>query len=73
MSIKEITMYTVECDSCGTTSGDNSEFAGWTEKFAALDEATAFAGFIEHEEKHYCPNCTQWNEDESELIPKEAV
>jgi len=70
MSFKKIDMWTIICDGCGKTSGDNSEFAGWTEKFAAEDEATLFAGFIKEGDKHYCPDCTVYDEDKDDWAPK---
>lgn len=62
--IKEVTMYTVECDRCKKTSGEDSEYAGWGDKDYAVEEAMS-DDWIEHTDgKHYCPDCYTINDED---------
>lgn len=71
MAVIKVTMYTVECDNCKTTSGKNSEFSCWNDDAYALEDATD-NDWVEHEGKHYCPNCYTMDEDGNITI-KEKV
>ncbi|MBD8348555.1 hypothetical protein [Dysgonomonas sp. HGC4] len=70
MYIKEI-MYGISCDGCETIYED---FNGWTlhtkkeeAKDAALESNT---GWIEHDEKHYCPNCHLIDDNDNTVVRK---
>ena len=65
--IKEVKMYTVQCDNCKCTSGDNSEFSCWNDESTALDEAKE-SEWIESEGKHYCPDCYSIDDDDNIII-----
>jgi hypothetical protein len=71
--IKEVTMYTVICDRCYTDIGADSEYSCWNDPDAAEEMALATDDWHKINEKHYCEKCVEWNEDESELIPKPAM
>ena len=60
--IIEVTMYTVQCDNCKTTSGKNAEFSCWNDESNALEDATN-KDWIEHEGKHYCSDCHYVDEE----------
>lgn len=60
--IIEVTMYTVQCDNCKKTSGENSEYSCWNDDAYALEDATD-NDWIEHEGKHYCPNCHKMDDE----------
>lgn len=60
--IIEVTMYTVECDNCKTTSGQNAEYSCWNDDAYALEDAIDNE-WVEHEGKHYCPNCHKVDEE----------
>lgn len=64
---KEIIMYTVICDNCGKDSSDDSEYSGWNDKEYAWDCADA-DNWIEKDEKHYCPNCYSYDENDNLII-----
>lgn len=68
--IQEVTMYTVICDRCGEDAGASSDHCAWNDPDAAVDMALDTDEWHKIDGKHYCHNCVQWNEDESELIPK---
>lgn len=69
--IKPVTMYSVVCDRCGKPFID--EFNGIV---AWLDEGTAKEQAMESEwveigDKHYCPDCYEFFDDNSEkYVPK---
>ena len=68
--IKLITMYSVVCDRCGKPFVD--EFNGIV---AWLDEGTAKEQAMESEwveicDKHYCPDCYEFDDELDEYIPK---
>lgn len=68
--IKPVTMYSVVCDRCGKTFID--EFNGIE---AWLDEGTAKEQAMESEwaeigDKHYCPDCYEFNDELDEYVPK---
>ena len=68
--IKPVTMYSVVCDRCGKQFVD--EFNGIV---AWLDEGTAKEQAMESEwveicDKHYCPECYEFDEELDEYVPK---
>lgn len=66
--IKEVTMYTVICDNCGKDVCEGSGYACWDDKGYVKDIAID-SGWIKHEDKHYCSNCYEYD-DNDELIIK---
>lgn len=68
--IKPVTMYSVVCDRCGKPFID--EFNGIV---AWLDEGTAKEQAMESEwaeigDKHYCPDCYEFDDELDEYVPK---
>lgn len=68
--IKTITMYSVVCDRCGKTFIDEFNGIG-----AWLDEGTAKEQAMESEwaeigDKHYCPDCYEFDDELDEYVPK---
>ena len=68
--IKPVTMYSVVCDRCGKSFID--EFNGIV---AWLDEGTAKEQAMESEwveigDKHYCPDCYEFDDELDEYVPK---
>lgn len=68
--IKEVKMYSVVCDRCGKSFID--EFNGIA---AWLDEGTAKEQAMESEwaeigDKHYCPDCYEFDDELDEYVPK---
>ena len=70
--IVEVTMYTIACDNCKETRGQDSEYSCWNDENYALDEATDH-DWIEHEGKHYCPSCYTQDDNENVVINKERT
>lgn len=54
--IKEVTMYTVICDNCGTDCNARTDYSCWADKSTAK-ELASYSDWIEHENKDYCPYC----------------
>lgn len=71
--IKSVTMYSVVCDRCGKPFID--EFNGIV---AWLDEGTAKEQAMESEwaeigDKHYCPECYEFDDELDEYVPKQKA
>jgi len=72
--LKNVTMYTVICDNCGVDVNEDAEYSAWNDKGYA-EETAMNADWIREvssmeEDKHYCPDCAYYN-DEDVLIIKE--
>ena len=68
--IKPVTMYSVICDRCGKTFID--EFNGivaWSDEGTAKEQALE-SEWVEIEDKHYCPDCYEYNDELDEYVPK---
>jgi len=65
--IVKVEMYTVECDNCKKTRGSESEYSCWNDEAYALEEAID-SDWIEHEGKHYCPDCYKIDDDDNITI-----
>ena len=68
--IKSVTMYSVVCDRCGKSFIDECNCI-----VAQLDEGTAKEQAMESEwteigDKHYCPDCYEFDEKLDEYIRK---
>lgn len=60
-------MYTVICDNCGHDSNENGEYSGWSDSSYAVDVAKD-CEFEEIDDKHYCPNCYEYDDDDKLII-----
>jgi len=69
MSIVPIKMYTVKCDGCGKKSGDDNQFAGWTDESVAEDDAIE-GGWIIEGKSHYCGDCHYYDDDDNLIFEK---
>ena len=67
MSFIKEELQTVQCDNCQDTyQDDDSGYAWWMDPNDAW-ESSNNDGWTEDNEKHYCPKCHDYN-DEDELI-----
>ena len=64
--IKEVKMYSVICDRCGKILEDG---AFWEGKSSAISYALK-SKWAEIGDKHYCPNCYEFDEKLDEYVPK---
>lgn len=76
MSFKEVIMHALVCDNCGQQGVEESEVAGWDDKDWALTEA-AESGWLtidgNNYDKHYCPKCYKYDENDNLIIKKEKT
>lgn len=63
----KVEMYTVECDNCKKTSGQDSEYSCWNDEQYALEEAED-SGWVKHEDKTYCPDCHSIDDDDEDNV-----
>ena len=66
--IKPVTMYSVICDRCGKIYRDDSIIA-WSDEGTAKEQALE-SEWVEIEDKHYCPDCYEFDEKLDEYVPK---
>ena len=68
--IKPVIMYSVICDRCGKAFID--EFNGivaWVDEGTAKEQAME-SEWVEIGDKHYCPDCYEFDDELDEYIPK---
>ena len=66
--IKEVESYYLLCDNCGETYVENyCNYCVWLEPSMAI-ECAEEEGWIEHEDKHYCPECYKIDGDDNIVI-----
>ncbi len=66
--IQEITMYTVLCDACGKDSNEGSDYACYDSKENAEDIAKDDNSWHIENDKHYCPDCFHFDDDDNLII-----
>ena len=68
--IKPVTMYSVICDRCGKSFIDEFNGIGaWLDKGTAKEQAME-SEWAEIGDKHYCPDCYEFDEELDEYVPK---
>lgn len=65
--IKEVTMYTVICDNCGSDSCSGSEYSCWSDKSYAHEIAME-SDWQTHEGKDYCPYCISLDDEDNIVV-----
>jgi hypothetical protein len=71
MSTVEVTMYSLVCDGCGVDANEGTDFAAYVQEFASREIADDQGWLTTFENgKDWCPDCIEWNEDETEQRPK---
>ena len=69
MITKEI-FYGVKCNRCKEDFLDYNDHSFWIDENSAVEQAIE-SEWIEENNKHYCPNCYDYNEEEDKNIIKE--
>ncbi len=62
-----IETYTIVCDNCKKISTDQFDICGWNDKDYAL-ECAKDDNWIECEDKHYCPDCYHFDDEDNVVI-----
>jgi len=72
MSIREVTMYRVVCDGkdCGACAQEDGDYYAWTDAGQAEGKAEDADWITTGDGKHYCPDCTTWDDDRDDRVPK---
>ena len=70
--IKPVTMYSVVCDRCGKTFGEDDGSIAWTDICSAREQAME-SEWVEIGDKHYCPDCYDFDDELYEYVPKKKV
>ena len=67
--IKPVTMYSVICDRCGKIYDRDDSIIAWSDEGTAKEQALE-SEWVEIEDKHYCPDCYEFNDELDEYVPK---
>lgn len=67
--IKPVTMYSVVCDRCGKTFGEDDGIIAWTDICTAREQAME-SEWVEIGKNHYCPDCYEYDDKLEEYVPK---
>ena len=70
--IKPVTYYTVACDNCGAEAFANDEYTAWNDAQFAEDCASEI-GYTIDGEKHYCPKCYEYDDNDNLIINPPAA
>ena len=71
--IKEVKSYSLICDNCGETFVENyCNYSVWIDIDMAIEYAKD-RDWIEHEGKHYCPECYEVDNDDNVIIKESEV
>lgn len=71
--IKEVTAFSLICDNCNRLFMSSfEEFTLWVTKSDAV-EASINDDWIEHKDKHYCPNCYELDDNDNIVIKEKEV
>ena len=62
-------MFTLVCDGCGADINEGSDYSAWGDIETSQDIADD-NGWLRADGKDWCPDCIEWNEDETEQRPK---
>ena len=68
--IKPVTMYSVVCDRCGKAFVDECNgIVAWLDEGTAKEQAME-SEWVEIGDKHYCPDCYEFDDELDEYVPK---
>jgi hypothetical protein len=70
MTFKPFTYYKCVCDRCGCNDSDDSLYSAWSDTEGAWWEAEC-SDWAEIDDKHYCPDCWECDEDGEAIIKED--
>lgn len=70
--IKEVTMYTVVCDSCGKDLLKNEEYSAWNDARYVEDIAIE-DNWSKQDDNHYCPDCYEYDDDDNLIVNPKKI
>lgn len=65
--LKEVKMFTMVCDCCGKDVNEGTEYSAWSE-VCALNDLADESGWEEIQDKHYCTDCYEYDDDDEIII-----
>ena len=68
MAIFEEKMYGIACDNCSEICEDDEGHNVWPDKESAIVNALEWGDWIEHEDKYYCPECYEMDDNDCIII-----
>lgn len=69
--LQELKMFTIVCDGCGKDVNEGTGYSGWNcDNY--IEEIRQEAGWEKVDDKHYCPDCFEYDDnDELQILEKE--
>lgn len=67
--IKQVKMFTIKCDGCGLDVNHNTEHSCWND-VSYLEDIRYEAGWEKIEEKHYCNDCFEYDDNDEIILLK---
>lgn len=67
--LKEVKMFTIICDGCGKDVNSDLEFSCWNDE-SYLEDIRTDSDWEKVDEKHYCTNCYEYDENDNLIIKK---
>jgi hypothetical protein len=68
--LKEVKMYTIVCDRCGCDVNADADYSCWNDE-NYVDEIRQEAGWEKVDEKHYCTDCFEYDDNDELIINQE--
>jgi len=65
--IKTVIMYTVICDNCGKDCNKDNEYSCWSD-VSYTEDVSLEANWHKEDDKHYCPDCYSWDDDDNLVL-----
>jgi DNA-directed RNA polymerase subunit RPC12/RpoP len=69
--LKETKVYSYICDKCKKESSDEEDNVGWNDKEYAWECAEEM-GWAEIDHSHYCSNCWEHDDDDNQVVRRDA-
>jgi hypothetical protein len=69
--IKEVKMYTVICNNCGSDVCEDAEYSCWNE-ISFAENIAMEDDWIKEGDKHYCPDCFTYDDDDNLVIKEKS-
>lgn len=68
--IAKVEMYTIVCDNCGVDIASMQDYSCWHDSDYAEQNADE-SDWIKEGDKHYCPDCFSYDDDDNIIIKAE--
>lgn len=69
MSLESVLMWRLTCDRCHEGVSDDDYWA-YTDESSCFEIAADCNWLITDDGRHYCPECTTWDEEGDERVPR---